>query len=67
MNKRQLNAIARNYTRLKHKRQLEFLTAINRLNDFNRSKYKTPTTYINANDLNREYLDFCRANNLKAY
>lgn len=67
MNKRQLNAIARNYIRLKHQRQLEFLTAINRLNDFNRSKYKTPTTYINANNLNFAYVDYCQKNNLRVY
>lgn len=67
MNKRQLNAIARNYVRLKHQRQLEFLKATNRLNDYNQSKYKTPTTYIDAKDLYRDYLNYCKVNNLKAY
>lgn len=67
MNKRQLNAIAYNYTRQRHKRQLEFLEATNRLDDFNKSKYKTPTTYIRHNDLNFDYYIFCKKNNLKAY
>lgn len=67
MNKRQLNAIARNYTKLKHKRQLEFLMAINRLGDYNKSKYNSPTRYLNAKNLNMEYLNYCQRNNLKAY
>lgn len=67
MNKKQLYAIAYNYTKLKHKRQLEFLKATGRINDYNQSKYSTPTRYINAKNLNREYLDFCQKNNLKAY
>lgn len=67
MNKRQLNAIAYNYTRLRHKRELEFLTATNRLEDYNKSKYKTPTTYILHNNLNREYVEFCKKNGFKVY
>jgi hypothetical protein len=67
MNKRQLIAISHNYTKLKHKRQLEFLEATNRLEDYSKSKYKTPTTYIRHNDLNLDYYDYCKKNNLKAY
>jgi hypothetical protein len=67
MNKRQLNAIAYNYTQQKHNRQYEFLKATNRVGDFNKSKYKTTTRYILYNNLNKEYYDFCRKNNLKVY
>jgi len=67
MNKRQLNAIAYNYTRLKHNRQFEFLEYTNRVGDYNNSKYKSTTTYIIYNNLTSEYYDFCRKNNLKAY
>jgi hypothetical protein len=67
MNKKQLYAIAYNYTKQKHNRQYEFLKATGRINDYNNSKYKTTTTYILYNNLTKEYYDYCIKNNLKPY
>ena len=67
MNKSQLNAISYNYTKQKHKKQLEFLKDTNRIDDYNKSKYKTTTTYIFYKNLKNEYYEFCKKNNLKIY